>query len=88
MNNPFSELALRLDRIECRLDQISDSKQPEFVGLEQACQITDLSKSALYKKTSKKEINFYKSGKKLLFRRSELIDFISRNRIRAEILQK
>lgn len=84
MNNPFSELSQRLDRIESRLNQISDSKQPEFVSLPQACEILNLSKSAMYKKTCRKEIDFYKHGKKLFFRRTDLIDYIAKNKQREQ----
>ena len=44
----------------------------EVLNLEQAAEFVSLSKSAIYKKTSKRIIPQFKKGKKLYFKKSEL----------------
>lgn len=77
--NILDDLLLRLTRIEEHLDEITNIKQPDYVGIEEACRITSLTKSGIYQKTHRKEIPFFKNGKKLMFKRSDLINFITRN---------
>jgi excisionase family DNA binding protein len=77
--NILDDLLLRLTRIEGRLDQITNTNEPEYVGIEEACKLTSLTKSGIYQKTHRKEIPFYKNGKKLMFKRSDLIKFITRS---------
>lgn len=48
----------------------------EIVFLEEAIVITGLAKPTLYSKTSKNEIPHYKRGRKLYFKRSELLNWI------------
>jgi len=48
----------------------------EIVFLEEAIVITGLAKPTLYAKTSKNEIPHYKRGRKLYFKRSELLAWI------------
>jgi len=57
--------------------------------LNQAAEYVSLSKSAIYKKTSGRNIPHFKNGKKLFFKRSELDDWLTQNRIstHAEIEQ-
>jgi excisionase family DNA binding protein len=54
----------------------------EFLTLEEVTWYLGLSKSCLYKMTSKNEIPFYSPrGKKLYFRKPELDEWVFRNRI-------
>ena len=48
----------------------------EIVFLDEAIVITGLAKPTLYAKTSKNEIPHYKRGRKLYFKRSELLAWI------------
>ncbi len=50
--------------------------QNEIVFLAEAIEITGLAKPTLYAKTSKNEIPHYKRGRKLYFKRSELLLWI------------
>ena len=53
----------------------------EILTLAEGADFLDLSKSALYKMTSKKELPFYNpGGKKIYFKRSELENWVLRNR--------
>jgi excisionase family DNA binding protein len=82
MTNPFSEIAETLAEIQRRIDHLAttDQRQPEFINIDQACQLLNLSKSTVYKRTMNNELPFYKNGKKLLFKRSELIAFITKHK--------
>ena len=51
-----------------------------FVNLERACQILGMSRSWLYKATSRCEIPHYKIGSKLVFKIDELLKFMEGNR--------
>lgn len=54
----------------------------EVLNLKEACRFLDLSKSSLYKLTSKKEIPHYKpSGRKIYFKKIELIQWIEKGKV-------
>lgn len=56
----------------------------EFLTLEAAAEYLSLSKSAIYKLTSKKEIPFYNpGGKKLFFKRTELNEWINSSKVKS-----
>lgn len=60
------------------------SSSTEIIGIDEVCKITGLSKHTVYKKTSNKEIPFYKSTLRrsvLRFRRSEIENWILRHSI-------
>ncbi len=77
-NNPFTELSEKLDELRQQVNQ--KAPEPDWLNLPQACEYLNLGKSAVYKKTMNGEIPFYKFGKKLAFKRSELSDFITSHR--------
>ena len=52
----------------------------EILDVNKACQFLGVSKSTIYKKTSDREIPHSKVGKRLYFKRSELIEWISEGR--------
>ena len=66
----------------------------QIIGIDEVCEITGLSKYTIYKKTSNKEMPFYKStmGKRsvLRFRRSEIEKWVLKYRIETvdEFLEK
>jgi excisionase family DNA binding protein len=78
MENPFELILKKLDTIE---QLLRNAPQPiihtipdvkEVLNLDQAAEYVSLSKSAIYKKTSQRNIPHFKQGKKLYFKRSEL----------------
>lgn len=83
VQNPFELIIDKLIKIESQLSEMQGKASPEILDLDQACEETGFSKSFMYKctshKDSSKRIPHYKSGKKLLFRRSELIAYMLRN---------
>jgi excisionase family DNA binding protein len=83
MENPFLILEKRLLAIEELLYDLKTLSQkpiikqePEIVDADEACKITNLAKSTLYKKVSDGSLSYIKKGKKLYFISSKLKDWI------------
>lgn len=77
MENPFELILKKLDVIENLLRSVPQpviqaNSFTEVLNLAQAAEYVSLSKSAIYKKTSERNIPHFKQGKKLYFKRSEL----------------
>lgn len=94
MDNPFELLFDKLNIIEHLLRNVQKEDKaavtlPTIFNLDQAAEYVSLSKSAIYKKTSERNIPHFIQGKKLFFKRSELDDWLTQNRIstRTEIEQ-
>ncbi len=80
-NNPFEELSSRLDRIEYILGQISNSKESssdpdELLTLEEAAAFIKTPKKTIYQYTSQRVIPYIKSGRRLLFRKADLNNWL------------
>lgn len=70
----------KLDSIERKLSE-QNILQKEILSFSEACQYLEVSQSHLYKLTSGKQIpHFCPQGKKLYFKRSELDQWLQRNR--------
>lgn len=53
----------------------------EYLDVSEACQFLCVSKSTLYKLNHRKELRYYKTGKKVFYARDSLIEYITRNKI-------
>ncbi|WP_258102197.1 helix-turn-helix domain-containing protein [Marinoscillum pacificum] len=91
MENPFQELYERLDRIEGLLVSVRDHKASEPEGEEdrllnvrEAARFLGDAVATLYGRTSKNEIPFYKRGKKVYFKKSELLAWIEQGRVKSQ----
>lgn len=79
MENDIS-IIIRLDKIE-KLIVEQNLLKKDVLNFNEAAQYLELSHSHLYKQTSSGEIPFYKpNGKKLYFKRTELDEWLLRNR--------
>ena len=59
-----------------------NKNENEILSLSEAAEFLKLSKSCIYKLTSKKEIaHFVPGGKKIYFKKSDLKDWLLKNRI-------
>ncbi|MCB9211791.1 MAG: helix-turn-helix domain-containing protein [Ignavibacteriales bacterium] len=77
LNNPTQELQ--------ELLKFYQQQNEKPLNLIEASKYLDLSKSYLYKLTHEKKIAFSKpTGKKLYFQKSDLIEFMKRNRKKTE----
>ena len=64
-------------------NSISENLNKEIYNFNDACTFLDYSKSYLYKLTHSRQIPHYKpNGKMLYFKRSDLEDFLLRNRVK------
>lgn len=84
MTNPFTELAEKLDQIQKQVDK--KTPEPDWLNIDEACKLLNLSKSAIYKRTMNCEIPFYKFGKKLMFKRVELNEFVTSHKVKGHSL--
>ena len=80
--NPFEKIISKLDLIERQVNPEKVNDPDEWLEIEEVSRITKYSKSWIYKKTMQRKLPFYKLGKKLLFKRSELHHFINQHLVR------
>lgn len=90
MENPFEALMGKLTSIEKRLNSIerklgdnyNENGYKEVMNLNQLCNYLELSKSHIYKLTSKQEIPHSKrGGKKLYFNKYDIDNWVLENKI-------
>jgi excisionase family DNA binding protein len=89
MENPFEIILERLNSIETLIREITGKEKVvvsapmtnEIFDAEKASDYLSLKKSTLYKLTAQREIPHYKNGKKLYFKRVELDEWITTNRV-------
>lgn len=80
----MDEIIERLDNLQ-RLIESQGINTKEVLNFQEACQFLELSQSHMYKLTSAGSIPHYKpNGKKLYFKRSELENWLLRNRSLAQ----
>ncbi len=90
MENPFELVLEKLNSIENLLknqkgiDPKIYTSQPlkEVLTLNEAAEFLCQSKSSLYKRTMEWTIPHYKVGKKLYFKRTDLIEWIEKHRVK------
>ena len=78
MTNPFDEINAKLEAI--RRSMNNPEPPPEWLDVDQAADFLNLKKSTVYKKVMLGELPYYKTGKKLKFKRSELEAYIEAGR--------
>lgn len=95
MHNPFPELYERLDRIEVLLVSVKEHKSSEpdgeeerLLNVREAARFLGDAVATLYGRTSKNEIPFYKRGKQVYFKKSELLAWIEEGQVKAGSLSK
>lgn len=75
-----SEFLTRLNNIESLIKE-QNLPQKEIFTLKEACEYLDISTSFMYKLTHQKRIvHFCPNGKKLVFRKDDLSDYLLKNR--------
>lgn len=86
--NPFELIEERLDRMESLLYEIKNvppsvtQELPDRCGLKDACIETDLSESKIYKAVMDREIPFKKYGRRLVFSRKALQEWVRERTIK------
>lgn len=86
MENPFESIEKRLGSMESLLHRLIENTGPatqalpEIGGMEMAMEITGLKRPSIYGLTSTRQIPHCRQGKRLYFKRSELIQWIELGR--------
>ncbi|MDD3077911.1 MAG: helix-turn-helix domain-containing protein [Paludibacter sp.] len=88
MENPFEIIEQRLKNIEKQLSELVKMVQtPIFKGVteeimrvEQLSDYLTIARQTIYEKCSKKEIPYFKAGKRLYFKKSVINDWINSGR--------
>lgn len=70
----------QLSKIELLLTSIKHN-EVEFMDIEEASKFLKLKKSTIYQMVFKREIPFYKSTKKLLFKKNELVEWVESSKV-------
>lgn len=90
MTNPFEILEARLSKIESLLLDLKRAPKapedlPDRISLNEACKVTGLRKSTIYKLTSSGGIPCFRIGeRKLLFSRKELQEWLIEKTVRKQ----
>lgn len=89
MDNPFEQIVERLDLIEKLLKSKLEAtkvelSEPEFLTVKQAAELLSLSKQTVYQKCSRRELPHIKTGKHLLFERSELLEVLKNLKVKSK----
>lgn len=87
--NPFKDLGNRLQRVENLLTQLvrSGEQQPtqeeaeQILTVEQTAQLLHLSKKTIYERVRARTLPFYRDGKRILFKRSELLAYLDTQKV-------
>ena len=78
MDNPFEFIIERLNALDRKISVLMETRngdyqqQDEFLNIEEVARFINESKSSVYSRTSSRNIPFYKRGKKLIFKKSEI----------------
>ncbi len=56
----------------------------EFIDVGQAAALLNLATATIYEKTSRKQLPYYKKGKKVMFKRSESMEWMESGKIPSE----
>ena len=88
MENPFEIIEQRLNNIENQLSELLKmAKAPtlkeateEIMTVEQLSDYLTIARQTIYEKCSKKEIPYFKAGKRLYFKKSVINDWINSGR--------
>lgn len=87
MENPFEVIIQKLEDIESLLrnDQVIEGvvEAKEVMTADELSEYLAISKSTIYKLTSRQEIPHYKPrGKLLYFKKSEIVEWVSKSKIK------
>lgn len=76
----IKQIQNQLNNIENLINSIKKN-ETEYMDIDEASNFLKLKKATLYQMVFKREIPFYKSTKKLLFKKLDLIEWVDKDRI-------
>lgn len=81
MENPFYTLERRLNRIESLLEtlgeEIRSNEKEEILEVDDVCRIFGVSRTTVYEWRRTGKVNSYQQGRRIYFKKSELLRFRS-----------
>jgi len=91
-NETLLILFKKIDKIESMLSTLMRSdydsqkgnfgKYDEIMNMESAAEFLDISKTTLYKHTSQRLIPHSKTGKRIYFKKTDLVNWVTKNKIK------
>ena len=63
-------------------DKVTSENQSTLINIQEAAALLNLSVNTIYEKTSEKLIPHYKHGKKIMFKKSELLAWVESRRVK------
>ncbi|RMZ50224.1 DNA-binding protein [Flavobacteriaceae bacterium PRS1] len=81
MDNPFDEMNERLSQIDSKLTYLQEIAENEkqidkILNIDEACDLLKVKKITIYRKVKNNTIPHMKRGKKLLFNRNTLLEWL------------
>ena len=83
MENPFISIIERLEEVDVKLSRLLQAQEAhglyrsdELMNISEVAKYLDESVQSIYSRTSGRTIPFYKKGKKLLFKKTEILDWL------------
>lgn len=83
MENPFISIIERLEDLDVKLSRLLQvqeahgvNRSDELMNINEVADFLDESVQSIYSRTSRRTIPFYKKGKKLLFKKTEILNWL------------
>lgn len=83
MENPFEIILEKLNNIEKAIEKLNtaSNSDDDFMNIEKVASFVDLSKTTIYGLTHQRKIPHFKVGKRLHFKKSDSITWITNTRV-------
>jgi excisionase family DNA binding protein len=83
MENPFEIILEKLNSIEKAIDKLNTQPNSDdvFMNIEQVASFVGLSKATIYGLTHERSIPHFKTGKRLYFKKSEIVNWITTSKV-------
>lgn len=75
--NEAVQTALEQHQDASAIELVENNQKAEVLSADQAAEFLHIAKQTLYSMTSRRKIPFYKNGKKILFRRGDLEEWLN-----------
>lgn len=86
MENPFEIILEKLKSIENAIEKLNtvSNTDDDFMNIEQVASFIGLSKATIYGLTHERSIPHFKTGKRLYFKKSDIVNWITSTKIRTK----
>lgn len=83
MENPFEIILEKLNSIENSIEKLNTASNTDdgFMNIEQVASFIGLSKTTIYGLTHERSIPRFKTGKRLYFKKSEIVNWITSTKV-------